>query len=52
MAGNRTKMAGEPELVLKRARREQKRDAAKRDSAIQDDAERAANTKEAKAREK
>ena len=49
---NRTKMAGVPELVLKRSRREQKHGAAKRNSAIQGDAERAANAKEAKAREK
>ena len=45
-------MAGVPELVLKRSRREQKHGAAKRNSAIQGDAERAANAKEAKTREK
>ena len=45
-------MAGVPESVLKRVRREQKRDAAIRNAAVQSDAERAANAKEAAANEK
>ena len=45
-------MAGIPETVIKRTKRRQKREAAKRNAAVQDEAERTANASAAFAREK